>query len=153
MDRELEVIDYRRLGRKRIIEIAEKVSWSYALLHGKTPKNYFTLNFDAVYESYIYPTHGINLDETEDLKFDDHGEKVLGCYDPADNTIHLDPVLNDKEDLLHHKKGFTFWHELGHALLHGGWIRQRAGLVGTRLITTETSLTSDALAKMEQQGT
>jgi hypothetical protein len=150
MDRQLEVIDYRRLSRKRIIEIAEGISWSYALLNGNVPTNYFTLNFDSVYDSYIYPTYRINLDENEDLDYHD-GEKVLGCYDPEHNTIHLDPVLNDLDDLDHHRKGFTFWHELGHALLHGGWLRAHVGLIGTRLITTETSLSSDALAKMEHQ--
>jgi hypothetical protein len=130
--------------------IAEELSRSYARLVGDIPANFFTVNFDAVYDSLIYPQYGINLEEGDDLDYHD-GEKVIGYYEAKSNTIFLDAVLNDANDLLRHKKGFTFWHELGHAILHGEWLRTHSGTMETRIVTVENSLSSAAEKKMEQQ--
>lgn len=151
MDRKFELIDYRRLSRKRIISIAESLSDSYAKLYGSLPPNCFSISFDDVYDSLIYPTYGITLEEGDDLGFH-NGEKILGCYEPIGNIIRLDALLNDPNDLRHHKKGFTFWHELGHALLHGEWFRTYPGTTSDkRIITFEDSLSSAAEGRREQQ--
>jgi IrrE N-terminal-like domain len=150
MDRHIELIDYRRLSRKRIILIAESISHAYARLEGDMPANYFAINFDVVYNSLIYPEYAINLEEGDDLGSQDD-VKILGAYGPSTNTICLDAVLNDENDPLHHKKGFTFWHELGHAILHGEWLRTNPGTGEGRQVTVENSLSSTAEKRMEQQ--
>jgi hypothetical protein len=44
------ILNPHRLSRNRIIGIAEQISRSYALLHGDLPANFFTINFELVYD-------------------------------------------------------------------------------------------------------
>jgi hypothetical protein len=152
MDRVPEVTDPLRLSRKRLIGTAEQISRSYALSNGEWPANYFTINFDHIYDNFIYPNYGISLEEGDDLGYDDDGEKVLGFFDATTNTISLDGALNNRDELIHAKRVFTAWHELGHAILHGDWLRSHPGrFKGGRIITTESALNEQTTDRFERQ--
>jgi hypothetical protein len=147
----LDSIDPLRLSRKQIVAIAEQLSRSYAWLHGDFPANYFTIGFDHMYDTLIYPKYGISLEEGDDLG-EHNGEKVLGYYDANANTIALDSILNDKSDLVSAKKVFTSWHELGHALLHGSWLRAHPGRYADgRVITVESGILPETVDRFERQ--
>jgi hypothetical protein len=91
------------------------------------------------------------LEEGDDLGEID-GEKVLGYYEAQTNTISLDAVLNNSSHPLHWKKTFTFWHELGHALLHGEWMRRNPGSCpDSQLITVESDISASTTKRLEQQ--
>jgi hypothetical protein len=140
-----------RLSRKKIVLIAETLTRSYARMHGDTPKNYFTINFDHVYDTLVYPRYGILLEEGDDLG-ECNGEKILGYYDAFTNTISLDGILNDTSDLISRKKVFTAWHELGHAILHRAWVRTHVGQFSDgRIVTVESAISMEASRKLEQQ--
>src|SRR3972149_6981769 len=98
MDRPFELLESHRLSKKRIIKINEQISRSYALLWEDFPANYFTINFELVYDMLVYPRYGISLEEGDDLG-ENNGEKILGFFDAGTNTIALDQVLNDKDDI------------------------------------------------------
>jgi hypothetical protein len=135
-----------------LIGIAEQVPWSYALLHGDCPKHCFTINFDHIYDNFIYPNYGISLEEGDDLGYDDNGEKILGFFDATTNTISLDGALGNRDELIHGKRVFTAWHELGHAILHGDWLRSHPGrFKGGRIITTESALNEQTTDRFERQ--
>jgi hypothetical protein len=150
-DRVPEVADPFRLSRKRLIGIAEQISRSYASLHGDWPANYFTINFDHIYDTFIYPCYGVVLEEGDDLGYNG-GEKILGFFDATTNTISLDGALNSRDELIHAKKVFTAWHELAHAILHGDWLRSHPGrFENGRIITTESALSEQTTNRFEWQ--
>lgn len=145
------VINPFRLSRRRIVEIAEDLSISYKRMSLDCPDILFTISFDHLYDSLIYPEYGISLEEGEDLGEVD-GEKILGYYDYTNNVIVLDAILDDRSQLISRKKAFTAWHELGHALLHGAWLRANAAVHrDARVVTCESSFSSYTTDRLERQ--
>jgi hypothetical protein len=136
-----------------IIKRAEQLTRQFAWTMPRFPADLFTINFDYIYENYIYPEYGVVLREGCKLGCDDAGEKILGAFDVERNIVYLDSVLNDREELVRHKRTFTCWHEVGgHAILQGDWLRseaQRLGRLG--ITTTESSLTEKAVSILERQ--
>jgi hypothetical protein len=66
-----------RLTNKKIIGIAEDISILYAQLNGEVHPDLFSIAFDQVFDTVIYPQYEILLDEESDLGFH-QDEKVLG---------------------------------------------------------------------------
>lgn len=150
-DREFELFNPMRLSRKRIVQIAEDISCVYAMLHGKTHPNLFTINYEHVYDTFLYPQYGIALEEGDDLS-DCENETVFGYYDILTNTVALDATICDPQNALSSKKAFTFWHEIGHAFLHSEWLKsQIATYPNGRVITTESAISRETSDKLEQQ--
>ena len=60
-----------------ILSRAETFVDDYARISGgKERLLIYGIQFDKVYEELIYPTFGIELDESADLGFDDTGQKI-----------------------------------------------------------------------------
>jgi len=148
---QFEFFNPMRISKSRIIQIAESLSYSYVQLHGSTPKDFFSISFDHVYDTLIYPQYEIALEEGDSLGMDGE-KKILGHYDVLAATISLDAALCDKSNSLSSKKAFTFWHELGHAFLHTEWLRtQIARFPDGRFITTDLSISPETTEKLERQ--
>lgn len=107
------------------------------------------INFDVVFNEFIYPEYEIELIEDCDLGCDDSGEKVLGYFQPSRNCVFIDRSLKSDP-----RRSFTCWHEVGgHAILQGDWLRQemsRAG-VACGIKTTAPMLTPKAEGALERQ--
>ncbi|MCY2986998.1 MAG: hypothetical protein NTY19_03910 [Planctomycetota bacterium] len=138
-------------SRRHIVETAERLSRQYALLV-EPELALMAVSFDAVYEQVIYPDFGIVLVEDEDLGFDDEGKKILGQYDPWENTAFIDmslqPTTRDP------RRTFTCWHEVGgHGILQGDWLRQQLGRNrdDARVVTTEDSIDFATTIALERQ--
>jgi hypothetical protein len=136
-----------------IIQQAEQFTRQFAWTMPSFPAELFTINFDYIYENYIYPEFGIELKEGCKLGCDDAGEKILGAFDVERNVVYLDRVLDDRKELVRHKRVFTCWHEVGgHAILQGDWLRSEASRLGKLgIVTTESSLTEHAVSVLERQ--
>lgn len=146
-----EFIDPMKLSRNRIIQIAECISHAYVHLHGRFPAKFFTINFDHVYDTLIYPKYGVSLSSRHELGVNGE-EKVLGYYDVYTNTIAIDAALSNAHGVLHSKRVFTCWHELGHAFLHSQWMRaQIRRFPDGRTVTLESSISLATSEKLEQQ--
>ena len=151
MEHSSKFINPMRVSRRKIIQIAEDFGCAYARLHGDIPSNLFTINFEHVYDTLIYPQCGISLETGDELGTDGE-EKILGFYDVFTNTIALDAALADQSDKLSSKRAFTFWHELGHAVLHAEWMKsQFARFPDGRVVTVESSISLNSSEKLEQQ--
>jgi hypothetical protein len=113
------------------------------------PDELSLVNFDVAFDEIIYPRYEIVLNESEDLGFDERGEKILGSYEPLSNTAFIDVSLKNDP-----RRTFTCWHEVGgHAILQGEWLRQelrRLNQAG-QLITTETDLDLATTNILERQ--
>jgi hypothetical protein len=139
-------------SNRRIIQEAEELTKSYARDFKKVPASIFTINFDHIYENFIYPKYGINLEEDCDLGYDNQGKKLLGRFDLATNTAFIDASLGPgSRDW---RRTFTCWHEVGgHGILQGPWLKREMGrFCQTRYIeTTEASIDEQTEYKLERQ--
>lgn len=136
---------------RRIVETAENISRQYALLV-EPELALMAISFDGAYEQVIYPDFGIVLVEDEDLGFDDDGKKILGQYDPWENTAFIDASLHSTTR--DPRRTFTCWHEVGgHGILQGDWLRQQLGRNrrGDCVITTEDSIDLATTHALERQ--
>lgn len=146
-----ELLNPMRLSQGRIVQIAEDISRVYAMLHGKTNSNLFTINYEHVYDTLLYSQYGISLEEGDNLSEGDD-EIVFGYYDIFTNTVALDAVVCDLNNPLSSKKAFTFWHEVGHAFLHSEWLKsQIANYPNGRVITTESAISRETSDRLEKQ--
>lgn len=135
-------------SRQEIIRRATELVRGYAEYVG----NDFALlgvNFDVIFEEYIYPEYEIELIETHDLGIDEDGEKVLGFFQPELNRVYIDRILQNDP-----RRVFTCWHEVGgHAILQGDWLRReinRTGMV-REIVTTAPMLSPDVVGTLEWQ--
>jgi hypothetical protein len=111
-----------------------------------------TINFDHVYENYIYPEYGIALEEGCDLGHDAEGNKVLGRFDVVTNTAYVDISLGPESR--DPRRAFTCWHEIGgHGILQGKWLRRQLTKPhhSLQVVTTEESLDDDTQYELERQ--
>ncbi|HTU24832.1 MAG TPA: hypothetical protein VMF30_05515 [Pirellulales bacterium] len=134
-----------RLSLSEIAARAKRLTDSYFRACG-LPLDIISISFDAVYDQIIYPQFGIKLYEDHDLGFDEAGKKILGAYDPTDDACYIDRSLDHSDP----RRPFTCWHEVGHAMLQGKWLRRELSRLRRQgvLVTTESSLdmaTSDVL--------
>lgn len=136
-----------RLTNKTIISIAGDISDLYAQLNGDVHPDLFSIAFDQVFDSVIYPHYEILLDEESDLGFH-QDEKVLGFYDAESNAISLDRLFKNNSEIMRWKRTFTGWHELGHAILHRSWLLTQKQ---KRISTSEQSLSYENEARLERQ--
>ena len=129
------------LSNTAIIARAEMLAEQYLRL-ANAPIELIGISFDAVYEQIIYPNYGIVLEDGYDLGVDEHGEKVLGRYDPIDNVAYIDASLHPSQR--DPRRTFTCWHEVGgHALLQGDYLRQQLSQVNTPPFVTTSSTSID----------
>lgn len=149
--RTVTVTEAPRFSRQHIVETAECISRQYAL-QIEPELALMAVSFDGAYEQVIYPDFGIVLVEDQDLGFDDQGKKILGEYDPWENTAFIDvslhPTTRDP------RRTFTCWHEVGgHGILQGDWLRQQLGYThaGARVVTTADSIDFATTIALEQQ--
>ncbi len=102
------------------------------------------LQFDRVYEEFVYPNYGIVLDEKKALGVDETGRKILGYFEPSTNTAFIDVSLRDDP-----RRTFTLWHEVaGHGILQGDWLRSQ---IECGVVTTEQDLSPDTIDVLERQ--
>jgi len=107
-----------QLSRRKIIEAAEELSLRYVDELGTAA--YLGMNFDLMFERVVYPDNEIILREGCSLGYDLCGLKVLGRYNPLNNTVFIDAELC----VGHPRRIFTLNHEVGgHAFLQGEWLR------------------------------
>lgn len=139
------------LSRVQIIQTAERLSESYIGSVGLMAVLQQGLKFERVFESVIYPQFEITLHDRFDLGADDDAHQILGEYDWVENIVYIDRSLG--QGSADPRRTFTCWHEIGHAVLHGPWLRSRSTTdTGENLIvTTEDSLHPDAIETMERQ--
>lgn len=137
------------LSKSKIIEKARRLSDKYFRVCG-LPTPLMAISFDAVYEQVIYPDYGISLEESEDLGYDDRGEKILGKFDPIANTAFIDVSLHAKDP----RRPFTCWHEVGgHGVLQGDWLRRQMmkHRQPSSVVTTAASLDLETTSILEWQ--
>lgn len=140
------------ISRKDIIESAELISQKFAKIRGRHPAHLFTINFELIYEDCLYPEYEFDFDDDCDLGCDEDGEQIYGAFEPESNCICVDRSLNNPAELLGRKKTFTIWHEVGHAILHRGWILSQARQRGIKRLTdTELSIEPDVESNLERQ--
>jgi hypothetical protein len=111
-----------------------------------------TINFDHIWENYIYPEYKIALEEDCNLGHDEEGKKILGRFDLETNTAYIDASLGPGSR--DPRRTFTCWHEVGgHGILQGEWLRRElAGLHRVRsIVTTEKSLDGRTHYELERQ--
>jgi len=112
----------------------------------------FTVNFDHVYEHYIYPEYDIVLIDDHDLGYDENGVKILGSFDPQANRAYVDASL--QPEYKDPRRVFTCWHEVGgHGVLQGDWLRQELARLrhATRVVTTAESISPNTAIALERQ--
>jgi hypothetical protein len=119
--------DWRRIeappfSNRRIAQTAEDLTRSYVRATNPDPA-LLTMNFDHIYENYIYPKYGIGLEESCNLGHDEQGKKILGKFDFETNTAYIDANLGPPNR--DPRRIFTCWHEVGgHGVLQGEWLRR-----------------------------
>lgn len=137
------------LSRRQIVNQAERLIRSYFEQVGPDLAR-LGISFDAVYEEYIYPEFGIELDEDQELPVHATGEQCLGAFDPIPNRVCIHAELSRRRDP---RREFTGWHEIGHAILHGEWLRRelRGHAATDVLLTTESMLSPAVESALERQ--
>jgi len=138
-----------KFSNRKVIELAENLSYKY-LLSRPQDLEFLAIGFDVVYEQVIYPEYEIMLVEDDDLGFDGDGEKILGMYDPLENTAYIDRSLDPMDP----RYTFTRWHEVGgHGVLQGRWLRSELERLNrtSRLITTSHSISFETESVLERQ--
>lgn len=133
------------LPHGEIIRKAENLIWEFARLrHGCDNKirQFFGLNFDLVFDEHIYPEWEVSIEEDCELGSDDNGKKVL-----AKTVVRMGKLCILIDRCLHPnrhdpRRTFTCWHELGHVILHGSWLKMQtlAGQQDSQLVTTEETI-------------
>lgn len=132
------------IPKLEIIRTAEALTLRYRDLVGEG-RAALGIDFNCVFDDLIYPDYEVALTEHMDLGHDEAGNKVLGQYVAETNDLYLDPTLRSDP-----RRVFTQWHEIGHVVLHGNWIRRLAklgdmpGLIQTTALSLR-SATFDAL--------
>lgn len=138
-----------RVSTRQIIQMAENLIKDYVWAT-QPSLDLLTINFDHVYENYVYPKYEIVLNEQYDLGYDEMGKKILGEFDYENNTVYIDKALNARNS----RRAFTCWHEVGgHAILQGDWLRgEWARIRGLRhLTTTDDAIDGRTESLLEQQ--
>ena len=109
------------------------------------------INFDHIYNEYIYPELGIQLVEDVDLGYDESGEKILGLFQPNENIAFIDRMLKQTDDP---RRTFTCWHEVGgHGILQGEWLRTQLAVDDRydSIVTTAQTLSPKVEGVLEVQ--
>src|SRR4051812_22864053 len=114
--------DECRIPKSEIFLAAESLALDYLDLVGRERAS-LGMDFDRVFEELIYPKYEVDLIDNIDLGRDEFGKRILGQYDPLTNNLFFDPMLRGDP-----RRVFTQWHEIGHVILHGKWVRRRAKL-------------------------
>lgn len=143
-----ELINPPPFSRQQIIRHATDLIRGYAHCVGKDFAM-LGINFDIIFEEYIYPEYEIELVEDCDLGVDEDGEKVLGFFQPEFNRVFIDQSLKGDP-----RRVFTCWHEVGgHAVLQGDWLRKEINRVGMvrEIVTTAPMLSPQAEGTLERQ--
>jgi hypothetical protein len=136
---------------RRIVQTAEKLTKCYVRAVNPDPR-LITINFDHVYENYIYPEYGIGLEEDCTLGYDETGNKILGRFDIETNVAYIDSEIGRSSH--DPRRVFTCWHEVGgHGILQGEWLRQELSqLCRSRVVvTTDDAITGATLSTLDRQ--
>jgi hypothetical protein len=134
---------------RRIIQSAEELTKKYVQATSPDPM-LLTINFDHVYENYIYPEYGIALEEDCNLGHDEQGKKILGRFDIETNTAFIDASLGPGSR--DPRRAFTCWHEVGgHGVLQGEWLRRELGRFHRFIMTTEEIFDGKTHNELERQ--
>jgi hypothetical protein len=136
---------------RRIAQTAEELTRNYVRTMNIHPA-ILTINFDHIYENYIYPEYGIALEEDCNLGYDEQGNKILGRFDVETNTAYIDTIL--RPESRDPRRIFTCWHEVGgHGVLQGEWLRRQ--LARSRrfryVLTTEDSIDARTQYELDRQ--
>lgn len=134
--------------KREIISRAEELFLGYADLVGHE-RAALGINFDVIFDKFIYPEYEIELVEDRDLGVDESGAKILGFFQPELNRVFVDRSL--KYDP---RRIFTCWHEVGgHAVLQGDWLRKEFNRIGMvrDIVTTESMLSTQVEHTLEWQ--
>lgn len=137
--------------RNEIIELAEQITFKYARSVGNE-RAQLGISFDLVFDNVIYPEYEIELVDDKDLGEDDEGSKILGCFDPVNNTAYIDACLQPSTH--DRRRAFTCCHEVGgHGVLQGQWLRSEWKRLNRQsaIITTQASLTPETEHLLERQ--
>ena len=136
---------------RRIVQTAEELTKKYVRATNPDPV-LFSINFDHIYENYIYPEYEIALEEDCNLGRDEHGKKILGRFDVDTNTAYIDASLGPGSR--DPRRTFTCWHEVGgHGVLQGQWLRRElSGFQHARsIVTTEESIDGRTHYELDRQ--
>ena len=145
-------IDAPPFSDGRIIREAEELTRGYVRATNPDPVIPLSINFDHIYEHYIYPNYGIVLEEDCDLGRDERGKKILGVFDFETNTACIDASLGPQSR--DPRRIFTCWHEVGgHGILQGDWLRREWGRFrdSRAVVTTEESIDGRTISQLERQ--
>ena len=108
--------------------------------------------FPELFEEVIYPDYEIELIEGADLGRDCNGKKLLGMFDVEANTVFIDQSIGPESG--DPRRTFTLHHEIiGHAVLHGPWLRAEFERLKQRpfLATTQDSIDEMTTDRLERQ--
>jgi hypothetical protein len=144
-------IEAPRFSPQWIVQTAEELTRNYVRATNPDPA-LFTMNFDHVYEHYIYPEYGIVLEEGYELGHDAQGAKILGTFDFETNVAYLDAILGPPNR--DPRRIFTCWHEVGgHGILQGSWFRRELARSprSRYAVTTEWSIDRRTEHTLERQ--
>ena len=138
-------------SNRRIVQTAEELTRNYVQATNPNPA-ILTINFDHVYDNYIYPEYGIVLEEDCNLGHDEQGNKILGRFDVEANTAYIDASLGPRSG--DPRRIFTCWHEVGgHGILQGEWLRHQLAQSHRfrHVITTEDSIDGRTQYELDRQ--
>jgi hypothetical protein len=139
-------------SRSKIIDGAKRLGDMYETIVGRDYILRNGLHFHDIYEKLLYPKFKIELFEGGELGTDQDGQKILGRYDVAANTAHLDQIISAESG--DPRRAFTCWHEVaGHGVLQGKWLREQVattGMFGT-IKVTEIDLSASVERRLEWQ--
>ena len=139
-------LDHCPISRSEIVRLAENLTIKFREFAGD--RAYLGINFQNVFDEFIYPKYEVKLIDHIDLGRDEDGNEILGQYDAETNHLFFSPCLRND-----HRRTFTYWHEIGHIVLHGEWLRRLIQL-GSRsymIRTTERSLSPQTIQELEVQ--
>ncbi len=134
------------ISRSEIIRLAETLTLDFRSLAGD--RALLGIDRERVFEELIYPKYEVQLIDHLDLGRDEAGNRILGQFDPITNHLYFDQMLRADP-----RRVFTFWHEIGHVVLHGDWMRRlvRLGSKPCVISTTELSLSPRTRQQLEIQ--
>lgn len=132
-----------QISRHEIIRLAEKLTVDYREMYPELA--HLGISINKVFEEFIYPDYEVKLIDHLDLGRDINGNQILGQYDAGSNYLFINSCLRNDP-----RRVFTYWHEFGHIVLHGEWLR-RLGSRRKSIITTDVSLQEGTLHELEIQ--